>query len=462
MTTVDLREAVKSALRAARGCGQPRWAALRGAVSPRDGLAAFDREAERFYWERPSEGRAVAAYGAVAIIETEGPERFALAARRAEEIFAGLHVAGDAEPASAGPLLVGGFAFADAAPASPVWRGFPAGRLVLPEVLVTRLQDRFHCTVVRAVDPAADVDTECRVLRQRFDEVCASPRGRPAPGVERGAPEFLATADRPHAEFGGQIAAALDAISAGDLEKVVLARSVRLEHRDGFAPRALLETLRRTYPSCASFAVGRPGAVFLGATPERLVRIEDRRVETAAVAGSAPRGRTPEEDARLGRELRENKKEQAEHAVVVRALRDTLATCCDDLTVAETPRLLRLEGIQHLETPLSGHLANGTSLLELVGRLHPTPAVAGAPRRAALDWIALHEGLDRGAYAGPIGFVDADGKGEFCVALRAAVLRGGEARLFAGAGIVSGSEPEAELRETRLKLRALLAPLLEI
>ena len=224
----------------------------------------------------------------------------------------------------------------------------------------------------------------------------------------------------------------------------------------------VLDTLRRVHPSCASFAVGRPGATFLGAAPERLVQLDGRRVETAALAGSARRGRNPEEDARLARELCESKKEQAEHAVVVRALREALSESCDEIAAPEAPRLLRLEGIQHLETPLVGTLRDEASVLELAGRLHPTPAVAGAPQQAALAWIAQREELERGWYAGAIGVVRHDGGGEFCVALRSALLCGENAHLFAGAGIVAGSDPDAELRETRLKLRAMLGALVEL
>ena len=205
-----------------------------------------------------------------------------------------------------------------------------------------------------------------------------------------------------------------------------------------------------------------PAAIFLGATPECLVRLVEGRVETASVAGSAPRGRSPEEDLELGRQLRESKKEQAEHAFVVRALCDALAPHCDALEVRESPRLMRLQDIQHLETPITGQLRARRSILEVLGSVHPTPAIAGAPREAALEWLSLNENLDRGWYSGPIGFVDSEGGGEFYAALRSAVLRGNEARLFAGAGVVDGSDPESELRETRLKLRAMLAPLMEI
>jgi isochorismate synthase len=192
------------------------------------------------------------------------------------------------------------------------------------------------------------------------------------------------------------------------------------------------------------------------------MRLAEGRVETASVAGSAARGRSPEEDLELGRRLRESKKEQTEHAFVVRALCDALAPHCDPLEVRESPRLMRLQDIQHLETPIAGRLRARRSILELLGSVHPTPAIAGAPREAALEWLRRNENLDRGWYSGPIGFVDSEGGGEFYAALRSAVLRGGEAQLFAGAGVVNGSDPEAELCETRLKLRAMLTPLMEI
>ncbi|HEY5658394.1 MAG TPA: chorismate-binding protein, partial [Myxococcota bacterium] len=214
--------------------------------------------------------------------------------------------------------------------------------------------------------------------------------------------------------------------------------------------------------SCATFAVGCGDASFVGATPERLLRLTGRRIETSALAGSAPRGHSPEEDARLALELIESKKEQSEHAVVVRELRETLAPLCRELRVPEAPTRLRLEGIQHLETPLCGTLEGDAHILDIAAAVHPTSAVAGAPRRAALEWLARNEPLERGWYGGAVGFVDASGGGELAVALRSALLRGATAHLFAGAGIVPGSRPQAELQETRIKLRALLTPLLEI
>jgi isochorismate synthase len=523
--SADLEAAAQAALDAAARTGETQWAVLQVEISPCDVLAAFEasESQDRFYWERPAEGRSIAAFGCAEAIEAEGEGRFAEASERAERLFARLHVSGQGAPATAGPFLVGGFAFANAASTEPHWRNFPTGRLVLPEVAIAVAGGRGWCTVVRPVQPFRDAQsvreaqsvqttepvqdaqsvqtTEpvqdaqsvqtaesvqdarvvpaiqsgtraraiCDDLRAGLEKAGRSLANRSlidastASIAEAGDPlDYRACADRTHTEYRAQVEAALREIADGGFEKVVLARSISVSEKGDYDPCALLDTLRRAHPTCAIFAVARPGAVFLGATPECLVRLVDGRVETASVAGSAPRGRSPEEDLELGRQLRESKKEQTEHAFVVRALCDALTPHCDALDVREAPRLMRLQDIQHLETPITGHLRAHRSVLELLGSVHPTPAVAGAPREAALEWLNANEKLDRGWYSGPIGFADSQGGGEFYAALRSAVLRGSEARLFAGAGVVDGSDPEAELRETRLKLRAMLAPLMEI
>ncbi len=467
-----LREAIEHAVRAADRCGESQWAAARIEIPACDVLATLDAEldAERFYWERPAADFGLAAGGCAIAIETRGARRFETAAALARGLFERVHVAGPPAPFATGPLLVGGFAFAatSAESAGPTWREFPPGRLVLPERTFARVGEEGWCTVLQPVAPGAAPEDALGGLTDRIERATRQARtslegrGRFAPSAEAGNPAFEAIADRAHDSFREGVRDALHAIHAGDLEKVVLARSVRLRSDGCFDAISLLSTLRAIHPSCASFAVLRGDVAFLGATPERLVRLENGRVETAALAGSAPRGRSPEEDARLARALAESKKEQSEHAIVVRALRQELAPLCDALRGPESPRVLQLEGIQHLETPLEGRLRAPTSILELVARLHPSPAVAGAPKAEALAWLEEREALERGWYAGPVGFADPGGGGEFGVALRSALLRGGEARLFAGAGIVDGSDPDAELRETRLKLRALLAPLLEI
>lgn len=458
----SLAAAADEASSRAQRTRRSQWLSTSERIDCVDALAVW-RTAEhddRFYWEIPSRGEQVAAFGTTRAIELDGADRFETAASEARRLCDDLHVAAPCSEAGRVPILVGGFAF-NAETSDRSWEGFPAGRLVLPESVLYRSGNSAWLSVYVEVTPGCTP----AAARDRLEATLeAAPRTgtRPSTPIDVEAPEFRAAADAPHGKFEAGVAKALSAIASGDLEKVVLARSVTLQRKGGFDPASILHELRRLHPACASFAVARRDAVFLGATPERLLELEGLRVWTAAVAGSAPRGRSPEEDRQRAHELTESKKEQAEHAVVVRALHDALAPLCSELEISEAPRLLQLEGIQHLETPIRGLLREEASLLELAGRLHPTPAVGGTPREAALAWLDQHEDLERGWYAGPVGVIRRDGGGELWVALRSALLGSETARLFVGAGIVSGAEPHAELRETQLKLRTMLNALVDL
>lgn len=452
----------------ARAGGRPLLAAWREpAADHADPLAVFAAApGERFFWAPSGDALALAASGAVAVVESAGATRFASAAAAARALFADLRQASAPEvgptPAEAGPVLVGGFTFADDAPgAGGPWAGWPALRFVLPERCLVRAGASAWWTLAIRVAPDADPDRLLTKLRAPAAPTGASDPDR-HPASER-APGFSVLPDRPPAAYRRSVAAALSAIAAGDLEKVALARSCRVVRRGGFDPAHVLAALRELHPGCTAFGLGDRARSFVGATPERLLRCEGDRVQSDALAGSAPRGRTPAEDRRLARALRESKKEQAEHAVVRRAIVEALAPACASLAAPEAPGLLRLGGIQHLHTPITGRLRAGAEgdLLALAGRLHPTPAVGGAPSAAARAFLAAHEGFDRGGYAGGIGWLGADGAGELAVALRCALLRGRCATLYAGAGIVAESDPAAELAETRLKLRATLNALVE-
>ncbi|WP_243149694.1 isochorismate synthase MenF [Thermaerobacter sp. PB12/4term] len=291
----------------------------------------------------------------------------------------------------------------------------------------------------------------------------AGGRGGPGssarPSGAGGAPSLIGARAVPGREaWEAMVRAALDAIGRGELAKVVLARRLHLRAGAAFDPGAALRRLQAGYPECFVFAVARDRTVFLGATPERLVRLRDRRVETAAVAGSTARGATPEADAALARELLASPKEREEHALVVRMLRDTLGPVCRVLDVPAEPRLLQLQNVQHLYTPITG-VVDGATVPELVARLHPTPALGGWPRERALEFIRRWEGRTRGWYAAPLGWFDHRGEGEMAVAIRSGVVRGTEAWLFAGCGVVAGSDPGREWQETALKLQPLAAAL---
>jgi len=250
------------------------------------------------------------------------------------------------------------------------------------------------------------------------------------------------------------VAKAVAAIKAGSLRKVVLARDVFATAAGPIDPRVLLRRLARRYPDCFTFACD--GMV--GATPELLVSRDGRRVSALVLGGTLPRGADPAEDQALGEELLASAKNHEEHAYAVDSIRDALAPLCETLDVDMRPALLKFPNLQHLGTRVRGTLdgerqAAPQSALALAAAVHPPAAVCGTPAGTALELIRELEHMDRERYAGPVGWVDADGNGEWGIAIRSGQLAGNTARLFAGCGIVAGSEPAAELAETLVKLQ---------
>ena len=278
----------------------------------------------------------------------------------------------------------------------------------------------------------------------------------PAP-VERRPPDrFTLDAVRSHEDWCEVVAEAVRVVRSGRLDKVVLAREVRVEANRPILPVDVLGRLRALYPSCRLFSM----EGFVGASPEILVSRCGTAVRSHPLAGTIPRSGEPAVDARLAEALLSSEKERWEHRLVVDEVAARLSPHCEVLEVPEGPSIVPLRNVSHLGTDIVGRLrADGRapSAMALAAALHPTPAVGGTPTAEALAVIAELEGLDRGRYAGPVGWVDADGDGEFAVGIRSAELDGTRARLFAGVGIVADSDPAAELAETQLKLQALLA-----
>jgi isochorismate synthase len=354
-----------------------------------------------------------------------------------------------------GPLLMmGGFAF-EAGSGDPE---FPDALFRLPRVIVASNGSLASLTLSTLVPPGTTPRDRVGPLLEALREAPAQedpPDAAPAGDVHIEAEPDPATWMR-HVEIARR------RIEAGTIEKVVLARRLRIRAAHPLDALAIHGRLAARFPSCIHFAFGHGPDAFVGATPELLVRKSGLRITSGSLAGTTARGRTPAEDRRLARALLESKKEQEEHAIVLRAIRETLAPFCAAVRSPEAPRLVRLDNVQHLHTPVTGTLRAPVSVLALAGALHPTPAVGGRPRAQALRAIRAIERFDRGWYAGPIGWIDAAGDGEFAVAIRSARIHGHEAHLFAGAGIVRDSDPPAELRETRAKLRALLDGMLDL
>lgn len=387
-------------------------------------------------YERPSLGLLLVGIGEAGRAECapgQGPEGLREAARA---LLAGECAS---ETPELRPRLLGGFAFDGRTPPREAWASFAPGALVLPRLLFVREAGVTGVVIAPGVDP---------------DEVEAALTPRPAEARESAREMHIARdVDRQH--WLTSVGAVAGEVRDGAYEKAVLAASRELEADDDISVGAALARLRADYPHCHLFTVAVGDATFLGASPELLVSLRDGVVRSLGLAGSARRGADAAEDEAMGAALLGSAKDRIEHETVVRALREGLAPLTQHLRAPNQPSLLKLRNIQHLATDVTAEAAEGVDVLALVAGLHPTPAVCGYPSAAARAVIESHETFDRGWYAGPVGWMDAQGDGEFAVGLRSALVRGRRAWLFAGAGIMGDSVPASELAEIEMKFQPL-------
>jgi len=407
-------------------------------------------------WAQQESGIAFAGAGVAEAFAFEGSDRF-LAASAAVRDLRTRVVRSDAEIF---PLL-GGFAFDPASARDMTWREFPDGRLIVPQVLLQITPKGSHLRVTLPALPGrtdATITEDLARLLDRGLNWISTPAMMCVPGHARSTHTL-----QQQQEWERQVSQAINAIQSGEMSKVVLARAERLHGESDISAEAALGCLREEHPGATLFAFAGEETCFIGATPERLVRLREGQVDVTCLAGSAAVGSTPEATAELGKELLASAKDLREHEIVVESTIEALRTTCSEVTrVTGTPRLRQARSVQHLETPLTAAAHPEADVLQLAGLLHPTPAVGGFPTAPALELIRELEMFDRGWYAGPVGWVDLDGSGEFSVAIRSALLQGRTATAYAGCGIVANSDPAAEFVETELKLRPMLAALGEV
>ena len=407
--------------------------------------------------ERPDrDGTALATLGRVLALEARGPNRFDTVAARWRALAAEAVCDPADGPRGAGLVAAGGFAFAPEGGGTPHWGAFPSASLHVPEVALARRGDDVRLTVAAL----ACADDTPDALLERIERRLAGLGGGFLPLVDPApAGRYRVASAMPPEHYEHAVARAVERIRAGTLEKVVLAREVEVHAPAPHDPAAVFGVLRAAFPSCHVLCVGRGDAAFVAATPELLVRRDGARAATIALAGSTRRSADPAVDDHLGEQLLRSDKDREEQAIVARRIERTLRPHSVWVTTPDEPVVVRVANIQHLASPIRAQLATSIGAVRLAGLLHPTPAVGGEPFAQAAPLIPALEGLDRGWYAGPVGWTDTNEDGEFCVALRCALLSGPIARLYAGVGVVRESDPAAELAETEIKLQALL-PLL--
>ncbi len=412
-----------------------------------------------FCWEQPDRGFALAALGVAHEATSRGEGRFEDVAAESLRLGDGAVVEEPVGlPAGAGPVWTGGFAFDTNGAGSAPWSSFSPASLTLPELSLCRQGEETYLTVNLLVG----LDEDPRAASARAEARLAGLRDDPLPLLDPHLKERPAIRSvHPPGDFEAAVSAATGRIAEGEMTKVVLAREVVVEASSAHDPAPVFGALREQFPSCFCFCAGTPEAAFLGASPELLVRRSGASASTVALAGSTRRSSDPAVDDHLGEQLLRSDKNRREQRIVAERIVRTLRPHAVWVETEAEPEVVKIANIQHLATPVIAQLAEPRSAVELAGLMHPTPAVGGEPDSAARAAIAELERMDRGWYAGPVGWMDATEDGEFCVALRSALLRDREARLYAGVGIVAGSDPEAELAETEVKLEALLPLLAE-
>ncbi len=438
--------ALAEAVANARAQGETTLLALPAPVAPVETLL-FGTSENAVAWAAPS-GFELAALGSAHVLEGSGSTRFRRIAQAGSELLARTRSLGLLGAPAHAPKLFGGFSFMAQAPRSDTWQHFGEARFVLPELAYV-VEGGAARLVLAVTGDRANKDA---LVARAAGAFAALERGNvPAPGG--GATEVGRSA-RPEAEWAALVEAARGEIARGSLEKVVLARRVVVELTEAPDLALVLGRLRQQAHDCTRFLVRQGGVTFLGATPEWLARKRGSTLETAAVAGSM---------SALDREgaarLLESGKDRAEHALVLREILRALSPLASSIEHGDQPELYQLKHVLHLRSRIRATLRGNPHLLHVVEVLHPTPAVGGVPTGRALDWIASREPDERGWYAGPVGWFDAQGDGEMAVALRSGVLSGRSAELYAGAGIVDRSLAAAEFTETRWKLASLLGAL---
>lgn len=405
---------------------------------------------QRCYWSDSSGELQLVGAGITAMISTQS-EDAAVQVRQAQaRLFRNAYTVGAQYVAGTGAVFLGGFAFDSKKERSAMWQEFGSAYFILPEFLLTVHRGRCYFTHTILCRPNDDAAERVGALEAQPNELFDN--GFHA-ATDTHDQQLLDQKDLDQDTWCRLVAKAVQTMQETPMKKIVLARARSLIFQRQLSSHALLRVLSEKQKGTCIFCLEKGSAAFIGATPERLIKKNGRSIESACLAGSAARGKTQHEDDLLGKWLLNDGKNLKEHQYVVESVRAALNTLCTSLSIPKRPVLMKNKNIQHLYTPVKGRCKSATSLIDLVARLHPTPALGGLPKKDAMAWIRTHEAMDRGFYASPIGWVDAGDHGEFDVGIRAALLRGNEAVLFAGCGVLTDSDPIQEYQETDVKFQ---------
>jgi menaquinone-specific isochorismate synthase len=424
-----------------------------------DPLVVFDKLGEsnklNFYWENRGNREAIAALDSVAKLTISGEERFDEAEVFISDCLKNIIHFPHTNWLDSQPYFFCSFSFFDKI-INQVDYPFPPATVFLPRWQVVVKDNRSVLIANTVISAGINIQQILQSLRTQLEIIESQEYYLQKSDSQ---PRFSKKAVANPDKFKRSVASVLQAIELNQLTKVVLADTLDVRSNTAFSLFQSLNNLRQLHPNCYVFSTSNgKGQNFIGASPERLISVRNQQLITDALAGSAPRGKTLEEDEKNANRLLNSEKERHEHLLVIDFITQRLSEL-GLLPQMLAPRLRQLSNIQHLWTPIQAIVPNWVHPLRIVAQLHPTPAVAGADRNIACAEIQRYESFERGLYAAPLGWVDGSGNCEFIVGIRSALIDGNSARLYAGAGIVAGSDPDKELAEIQLKLQALLKAL---
>lgn len=436
------------------------------AVDPLAFLELLPKEMDfTFYWEHPEQSLAMAAGEALIQVDGSSGGRFSSTTNAIDDWKQRTVEYSAISHSLSSTMFVGGFSFFDDGGYSEHWKSFGQGLFYVPEWNIVRDGKCSLLSLRCLVDQQSDYSSIKEALRQQFHNIidCYSRYGeisRPFDkrDVHLSYPRY--DAESTFDQWSSDISAARGAINHHQYDKIVLARELNVHASSPVYSTRVANYLRDQYPSCYTFILKNPeGRQFIGSTPERLISFNRHHLLTEGLAGSISRGNTASEDAMLEKRLLQSNKNLSEHQFVLDSIMENLQPYADQIDKPDQPAIKKLSNVQHLYTPITARLSNGNNPIQLIDKLHPTPAVGGYPRKKAMQHIQKLENFDRGWYAGPVGWINSEGHGTFAVAIRSGLISGAEIRLFAGCGIVRDSNPEEEWMETKLKLIPMLSAL---
>ncbi|WML45743.1 isochorismate synthase [Neobacillus sp. PS3-40] len=410
---------------------------------------------ERFFWKDPSDEMLLIGIGILKQIQSDqAADRFFHVESMWKEFITESMINNPYTENGIGPLMFGGFSFDPYKEKTNLWLKYGESQLHVPKYMLSIIKGQAFFTTNIVCSQNDDLSLFQKVLDERTQLLNSLHKG-----FQFKSANLLDTKEVSPQEWKVTVDEVVNDLKKGPMKKVVLARELRLFFDDTIEADTVLSHLLEEQRESFIFAFETNDNCFIGASPERLVKKQEEEVFSTCLAGSISRGKTSDEDQLLGDTLLKDQKNLIEHQFVVEMIQNAMEESCEEVILPANPQLMKMRDIQHLYTPVVGKIKKDTSILLLVDRLHPTPALGGLPKKEAIEKIRQVEMLDRGYYAGPLGWIDYKGNGEFAVSIRSGLLQGKEASLFAGCGVVADSDSESEYLETSLKFRPMLTAL---